>query len=315
MRSYFSSDSIVSCAIVVTFFALTIWPEKNHAQTDDQTRIDKAVQVVRELCLAGQQYDLSVDAEGNIVIKSLQPGVEGYAAFSAKEIKGATAIYNEKLRIIADAEVRNCTKEYLPRIIEAIFGPSLPPQPPGGIQPIDPEGLKGTAAALATEGEKGHGLSTYPNDIATGNSLIEEYNQLVRRAISLFKTDPYIQSIKEVDTEAYPDAAARKVERLAKELFLYLTSFEASKALKQSAAALAKEGEEGRNWSTYGKDINAGNSLVWGYNDLVRRVKILFGTNPSIQVFEDISEERYPRVAAGKVERLASELERALASL
>ena len=36
------------------------------------------------------------------------------------------------------------------------------------------------------------------------------------------------------------------------------------------------------------------------------------GTNARVQVFEAISEEKYPDVAAKKVERLASELERAL---
>lgn len=301
--------------MVVTLCALTIWPVKSHAQTDDQGQIDKVVQVVKDLCLAGKQYDLYIDARGNIVIKSLQPGVEGYAAFSAREARGATAIYEEKLRIIADAEVRSCTREHLPRIIDAILGQTItPPRSAGGTPPIDPEGLKTTAAALAKGGEEGLNWSSRQGrDIAAGESLIEEYNQLVRRAISLFKTDPYIQSLKGVDKEKYPDVAARKVKRLAAELVLYLTSFEGSKALRQSAADLAKEGEEGRKWSSnQGRDINAGNSLVWGYNDLVRRAKILFGTNARVQVFEDISEEKYPDVAAKKVERLASELERAL---
>lgn len=113
--------------MVVTLCALTIRPEKSHAQTDDQRQIDKAVQVVKDLCLSGKQYDLYIDARGNVVIKSLQPGVEGFAAFSAREAKGATAIYDEKLRIIADSEVRSCTREHLPRIMDAILGQTITP--------------------------------------------------------------------------------------------------------------------------------------------------------------------------------------------
>jgi hypothetical protein len=62
------------------------------AQTKNQDQIDQALRVVKELCLSGKQYDLHVDAKGNIVIKKLQPGGEGSATISQREAEGATAM-------------------------------------------------------------------------------------------------------------------------------------------------------------------------------------------------------------------------------
>jgi hypothetical protein len=118
-------------ALFAVFCGLIIWPGRNQAQPSDQARIDKAVQVVKELCLAGTQYDLHVDAKGNIIIKKLLPGTEGSVTVSAREAKGATAVYDQKLRIIADAEVRDCTRTHIPRIIDAILSyPQNLPSPP-----------------------------------------------------------------------------------------------------------------------------------------------------------------------------------------
>ena len=313
----------------------TLWHAKIHAQTNEQSHIDQAVQVVRELCLAGKEYNISVDIKGHIVIKSLQPGIEGTAVFNASEAKGAPAIHEQKLRIIADGEVRACTREHISRILDAALGQKAPStqkhlepitsekiksiaaQNQQSIDSTDPEGLRITAAALAKGGEEGlKWTSRSGRDITAGESLTNEYNQLVRRATSLLKTDPYIQALQEISKNQYPDVAARTVKRLAEELVQYLTSFESSKALAQTAAALAKGGEEGLKWtSRSGRDITAGNTLVREYNYLVQRAKVLYGTNRSIQGFEEIPEGQYPDIAAKAVERSAPALERALASL
>src|SRR5262249_31015160 len=150
------------------------------------------------------------------------------------EAQGATAIYDQKLRIIADAEVRNCTKEHISRILDATLGQkpqtsqhqrdteplnaekikAIAAQDQKAIGPADPEGLRITAAALAQGGAEGFRWSaTNGRDVAAGNSLIDEYNQLVQRAKSLFQTDPYIQSLQEISKEKHPEVAARTVKR------------------------------------------------------------------------------------------------------
>jgi hypothetical protein len=90
------------------------------AQAQTPNQIDQALRVVKELCLAGKQYDLHVDAKGNIIIKKLQPGGEASATISRREAEGATAIYDEKLRIIADLQARDCTKTHIPEVLKLL---------------------------------------------------------------------------------------------------------------------------------------------------------------------------------------------------
>jgi hypothetical protein len=92
------------------------------AQQVEKERIDQAVQVINSICLSGKQYDLQVDARGNIVFKNLKPGAEASATISARSSSGATAISEERLRLIADSQVRDCMKPYLPRLLDALLG-------------------------------------------------------------------------------------------------------------------------------------------------------------------------------------------------
>ena len=99
-------------------YTLVVCSGQVEAQTPNQ--IDQALRVVKELCLSGKQYDLHVDAKGNIVIKKLAPGGEVSASVSQREAEGATAIYDEKLRIIADTQARECTKAQIPEVLKLI---------------------------------------------------------------------------------------------------------------------------------------------------------------------------------------------------
>jgi hypothetical protein len=102
--------------ISAMFYILVVC--SGYAQAQTQNQIDQALRVVKELCLSGKQYDLHVDAKGNIVIKKLTPGGEGSATISKREAEGATAIYDEKLRIIADLQARECTKAHIPEVLK-----------------------------------------------------------------------------------------------------------------------------------------------------------------------------------------------------
>src|SRR5205814_5534654 len=89
-----------------------------HAQAPAQRQIDQALRMVKERCLSGKPYDLYADAKGNIVIKKLPPGGEGSATISKREAEGAKALYDEKLRIIADLQARECTKASIPAVLK-----------------------------------------------------------------------------------------------------------------------------------------------------------------------------------------------------
>jgi hypothetical protein len=169
--------------------------------------------------------------------------------------------------------------------------------------------------------ESAKGLNWSLNSIKgskAAEELIDEYNEFINRAKPLCMDDKYVKLLERVDREKSSDVAASKVKRLAEEISVYMESFDERKALKYTASNLIKRGDEGESWSsTSRRDVNAGDSLVWEVNYLIRRAKKLFGDDPSIQGFTEIEigKRLDPSVTAGRVKRLAEQLERALISL
>ena len=98
------------CTISAMLYTFVVCLEHAQAQTQNQDQTAQRLRFVNELCLSGKQYDLHADAKGNIVIKKLTPGSQGYATITKREAEGATAIYDKKLEIIADLQARECTK-------------------------------------------------------------------------------------------------------------------------------------------------------------------------------------------------------------
>lgn len=87
----------------------------------DESKVDKAVRVVKELCLTGKQFDFKADAKGNLTFSKLVPGAEGSVSVNVRNSIGAAAIIDDKIRQIADEDIRNCIKPYIQRIIDAIL--------------------------------------------------------------------------------------------------------------------------------------------------------------------------------------------------
>lgn len=88
------------------------------------TRIDKAINTVKELCLVGTQFDLKTDAAGNLTLFKLIPGGRGSASVNVKQSSGAAAIFNDKVRQVADEDIRRCIQPHITRIINSILGES-----------------------------------------------------------------------------------------------------------------------------------------------------------------------------------------------
>ncbi len=175
--------------------------------------------------------------------------------------------------------------------------------------------LNESAVELGEEADRGLKWRIDSTGETAANSLVWEYNQLIKEATSLLETDLYIKSLKEADKERIPEVAASKIGRLAKELALYMTSFDAVKTLKSEANAIAIRANEGLEWRYDSTGETAANSLVGEYNYLVQRAKKLFSTVRTIQLLEEASQEQVPNVAAGKIKRLANNMERILASM
>src|SRR5215510_12293683 len=86
-----------------------------------ETKTDRAVRAVKELCLTGKQFDLKADAKGNLILRKLLPGGEGEVSVNVRESSGAAAIFDEKFRQIADEDIRRCIQPHIKQIIDAIL--------------------------------------------------------------------------------------------------------------------------------------------------------------------------------------------------
>jgi FKBP-type peptidyl-prolyl cis-trans isomerase SlyD len=94
-----------------------------------ETKADRAIRAVKELCLTGTQFDLKVDAKGNLTLRKLLPGGEGAVSVNVRESSGAAAIFDEKIRQIADEDIRRCIQPYIKQIIDAILSENLQSNP------------------------------------------------------------------------------------------------------------------------------------------------------------------------------------------
>ncbi|KAB8062961.1 hypothetical protein [Janthinobacterium violaceinigrum] len=86
-----------------------------------ESKVDKAVSVVKELCLTGTQFDLKVDVNGNLSLKKITPGVNAVASVNVRNSSGAAAIFDDEVRRIADEDIRSCIKPYISQIINSIL--------------------------------------------------------------------------------------------------------------------------------------------------------------------------------------------------
>jgi hypothetical protein len=101
-------------------FSILIFISPVNSRAENGSKIQSAVDVVKNLCLSGTEYGLSADAEGNITIKNFKPKGSGALTVNVRESRGAIALQKE-LRIIGDREIRECTQKHIGRILDAIF--------------------------------------------------------------------------------------------------------------------------------------------------------------------------------------------------
>lgn len=86
-----------------------------------ETRVDRAIRAVKDLCLAGKQFDLKADAKGNLSFRKLMPGAEGSFSVNVRESVGAVSIIDDKIKQIATEDIRRCVMPHITRIVDAIL--------------------------------------------------------------------------------------------------------------------------------------------------------------------------------------------------
>ena len=87
----------------------------------DEARTNRAVKAVKDLCLTGTQFDFKADANGNLTFVKLTPGASGSVSVNVRQSQGAAAIIDDKIRQIADENIRSCIKPFIQRIVDSIL--------------------------------------------------------------------------------------------------------------------------------------------------------------------------------------------------
>ena len=104
-------------AFLALFIVLTMCPLA-HA---DEARTNRAIKAVKDLCLTGTQFDFKADANGNLTFTKLTPGATGSVSVNVRQSEGAAAIIDDKIRQIADENIRTCIKPFIQRIVDSIL--------------------------------------------------------------------------------------------------------------------------------------------------------------------------------------------------
>jgi hypothetical protein len=125
---FFLAWAMAMLITVVSLLTLTSvffeWPAKlvYAMPTDTRERqLDRLVGYAKQACLVGTQFNFSADLDGNVIFSNPTKLGEGEAAVNVRKSTGAAAIFDEKLRIIADRQVQDCMRPYIERIFNAIL--------------------------------------------------------------------------------------------------------------------------------------------------------------------------------------------------
>ena len=167
-----------------------------------------------------------------------------------------------------------------------------------------------------------------PRDITLGINLtkLQQENKTIASEKEKLETELEMSRDKIAEMGLALEKAKEEIKRLEDELTRTRPSqkitdihLEVKKEvvtrLKESAVELGEEADRGLKWRNDTTGETAANSLVGEYNYLVQRAKKLFSTVRTIQLLEEASQEQVPNVAAGKIKRLANNMERILASM
>lgn len=113
----------------------------DHAVAADKETLDRLVGYAKQACLIGTQFDLHADENGTLSFKNLlKPGEEVKIDTSARKSSGASAIFDQQLRVVADRQIQECMKPYIDKIFSATLGTATPLPPSTPYHLVVPKG-------------------------------------------------------------------------------------------------------------------------------------------------------------------------------
>lgn len=87
----------------------------------DENKAERAMNIVRSLCLAGDEYVMVTGAGGSVSVKNLEG--KGSVMFGKRNLQGVVDVRDEEKREELDS-IRTCIQPYISRILDAELGPS-----------------------------------------------------------------------------------------------------------------------------------------------------------------------------------------------
>ncbi|REE17127.1 hypothetical protein B0G71_0064 [Paraburkholderia sp. BL27I4N3] len=127
----------------------------------DQASVDALTKLAKEGCLVGTQFDFKASAKGNLTFRDpTKPGGQGEVSTDIRNGSGAVAILDERIRVIADQQTRDCMHPFVIKIMNYIIEHPAPPETKTirgvtvGSHAGDPraDGNDATACAIAEAG-------------------------------------------------------------------------------------------------------------------------------------------------------------------
>jgi hypothetical protein len=109
--------------LVSTLIACVVIPFAE-AQETKQQRIDAAINSAERVCLVGNRFKFQMDAQGNLTILKIQPGVNAQIKIDQAQASGGVLFEKEEVRRLVDDSIRLCMQSEWPKVLRALEGPS-----------------------------------------------------------------------------------------------------------------------------------------------------------------------------------------------
>jgi hypothetical protein len=113
--------------VLASVLGLTLVLLPHDARAADQATIDQIVGVAKIGCLLGGEFSFDAKANGDITFNKILPGAEAGIHTNLKEDPGAPGIIDQKLKVIASQQIRDCMKPYVDKLVDLILGQTSNP--------------------------------------------------------------------------------------------------------------------------------------------------------------------------------------------
>jgi hypothetical protein len=116
------SRKLLAIATIASAFFVSAHAKAQTVTPDRSDEIvDKAISTVKELCLVGLKTEYLGTAKGQVTLVKLTPGATIAGRATHDRVLGSVDINDPKMRILADENIRNCIKPFMPFIVNYVL--------------------------------------------------------------------------------------------------------------------------------------------------------------------------------------------------